>query len=99
MGGSMILKILKSVKEYWGIILVVVGMIAAGAVFPFRLEAMEKRQDQFEQVQQSLYEQTTMIGSWVQQEQQSKQYEKERYEAAPPGWRWDPNRREYVAER
>ena len=87
---------LEYLKKYWVQITAIVGLIGACFLFPFKLEAMDKRQDKFEEQQDSLYEQTTMIGKWVEQEQQNKEYEKERISSAPPGYRWDASRREYV---
>ena len=85
-------QLLDAIKNYWQIITVAVAVVSAGAIFPFKLSAMEQRQDKFEQVQTSLYEQTTMIGKWVEKQE----YEKELLESAPPGWKWDATKREYV---
>ncbi len=43
-----------------------------------------------------LVAQTTTIGDYVQQQMQEKEYEKERVASAPPGYRWDSLKREYV---
>ena len=91
-------KFFKTIKEYWMFITFVVGAISAAAIFPFRLEALESRQNEFEQNQQLLVQQTTTIGKWVEQEQKEKEYKKERQISAPPGWRWDATTRQYVVQ-
>ena len=90
------LKFLKLLKEYWGILVIIGGAFAAFVILPYRVDAMEKRVADVEEVQDSLYEQTTMIGKWVEQEQKEKEYEKERVSSAPVGFRWDSSKREYV---
>lgn len=88
----------KIIKDYWPIGAAIVAFIGACSVFPVRLSNAENKINDIEDQQKLLIQQTTTIGAWVQQEQQAKQFEEERYMTAPPGWKWDPARKEYVAE-
>ena len=87
---------LQAIKDFWPVSIAVVGFIGACFIFPFRVEALENRQDKFEEVQSSLYEQTTQIGKWVAAQESDKAHEKELQASAPPGYRWDSTIREYV---
>ena len=87
---------LQAIKDFWPVSVSVVGFIGACFVFPFKLEAMESRQEKFEQTQERLIEQTTMIGEYVKGQETEKAHEKELQASAPPGYRWDSTIREYV---
>lgn len=90
------IKILKFLKEFWIQIVAIVGIIGAASIFPFKLEAMDQRQERLEDAVTKTTEQTTALYKWVEAQEQEKTYEKERVASAPPGYRWDANRREYV---
>lgn len=83
------IKFLKILKDYWVQITTIVALISAAAIFPFRLGHAENDI-------KDLREQTTAIYKWVEQEQKEKEYEKERIASAPPGYRWDSIKRQYV---
>ena len=93
---SAIIQTMDFLKTYWIQITAIVAGIAACSIFPFKLNAMESRQEKFEEVQNSLYEQTTQIGKWVAAQESDKAHEKELQASAPPGYRWDSLNREYV---
>ena len=86
---------LSGLKEYWAIIVAVGGAFAAIIILPYRVDAMDKRQDKLEAVQDKIVEQTTALYKWVDQEQKEKEYEKERLTSAPPGYKWDSVSRKY----
>lgn len=88
---STILGALDFLKEYWVIASVVALSIGGASVFPFKLARAEGDI-------KDLKDQTTAIYSWVKQEQQEKEFEKERVASAPPGYRWDSGKREYIKE-
>ena len=88
--------LLKYLKEYWLIITMVLGGIGAASIIPYRLDAMENRQDDFEETQKNLVAQTTMIAEYVKGQETEKSHEKELQASAPPGYRWDSNTRAYI---
>ena len=77
-------------RSYWIQITSILALVGAASIFPFKLANAESDI-------KALKDQTTAIYQWVQQEQQSKEFEKERIANAPPGWKWDSGKREYVA--
>lgn len=83
------IKFLETLKRYWVQITAIVALISGCAIFPFRLSNAE---DDIK----DLKAQTTAVYKWVEQEQTEKEYENERVASAPPGYRWDSSRREYV---
>lgn len=89
-------QIFKFLKDYWIVITAIVTLIGAGSIFPFRLEALESRQEKFEQTQEKLVEQTMTIADYVKGQETEKAHEKELQESAPKGFRWDSLTREYV---
>ena len=82
-------EILDFIKQYWVVIVVIAASIGGASIFPFKLARAE---DDIK----ALKDQTTAIYKWVEQEQNLKQFEKERVDSAPPGYKWDSSKREYV---
>ena len=93
---NVVIKLLKTLKEYWIQITAIVGLIAACSIFPFKLSAMENRQEKLEESQDILIAQTTTIGEYIKGQQTENEYEKERIASAPQGYRWDSYKRTYV---
>lgn len=79
--------------SHWGIVAFVIAFISACAIFPFKLQANEKRVDKLEQSHEKLIEQTTAIYKWVErketEEELQEAFDKEQEEKAPHGFRWD----------
>ena len=90
------LKFLETLKIYWVQIVAIVGLISGVAIFPFKLNAMQTDVKELKEQQKVLVAQTTQIGKWVEQAEKEKEYEKERIASAPPGYKWDSFKREYV---
>lgn len=91
------LKFLETLKTYWVQIVAIVGLISGVAIFPFKLNAMQDDVKELKEQQKVLVAQTTTIGKYIEQAEKEKEYENERIASAPPGYRWDAVKREYVA--
>ena len=76
-------------KKYWVQLTVIVSVIGAFSILPYRLGRAETDI-------KDLKAQTTAVYAWVSQEQSNKAHEKELQASAPPGYRWDSNTRTYV---
>lgn len=83
-------------KAYWIQISFIVGGIAACSIFPFQLKAAQEDIKDIKDEQKILIAQTTTIGEYIKGQETEKQHEKELQAAAPPGYRWDSLKREYI---
>ena len=83
---------IKDLKDNWQIVMFVIGVIGACAVFPFKLGAVEKRTEKVETSVDKLTE-------YITEQRVANEIEKEKQKVLknpPPGFQWDEDKQEWI---
>lgn len=89
-------ELIEFLTKNWKVIGLVIGGIAAAAVIPFRLEAVERNDQKQDKQIEAQAAQATSIYKWIEQREAEEAHEQELRDAAPEGMVWDVVQRKYV---